>query len=652
MGTQPGASAIAAVSRVDAARSTDTVIAQTFGKVIRPREGRRSASRLYSGALLTLGAAAIHLAVAPGHFNEYVPYGLFFISLGIIQVALAIAIVVAPRRRLFIAAAAGTSAVIGLWLMSRTVGVPIAPAPWHPEPVGSLDLIATFMEATSILLFLLLIRSPRRPKVRGRVRVGLATMPAALLAIFATWLGAGSALNPMPVAFSAAPAVPGQAATSVAGLVAAPGNEPIKSFTLTAGVTTIGGRQAWTYNGTVPGPEIRVTQGDRVRVTLVNHLPDATSIHWHGIDVPNAMDGVAGITQNAVPPGGTYLYEFVANDVGTYWYHSHEDASNQIPRGLFGAIVVEPKSPPTANVRDYTLLLHTQPGGSAIQANGSMNLHLDARPGESVRLRIINAVVPGTDGAPLYPALVGAPYVVEALDGHDINGPQELGPERIPLGMGQRADLVFTMPGSGAVRLVGLKAASLLPWIHPATASVAIGDGAVPSINLSSVPKFDLTHYGVPALDPVADASKYDVTRVINLDFGLKFHNGGLDFSNTFDDMPSPFEPPLRVREGQLALLHLVNNSPHYHPVHIHGHIFSIVAKNGHRLTGSPIHVDAVLVSPHETWDVAFRADNPGIWMLHCHALGHAVSGMSMTINYEGVYSPYTMGSRSGNVPE
>jgi len=641
------------MSVIDVIQKTKTTtVAITGVKPTVPTPARYNASRLYSAALLTVGVAAIHFAAASEHMREYVPWGVFFIALGVAQVGLAVAAVVRPSRRLFIAAAVGTLAVICLWLMSRTVGVPIAPKPWRPEPVGSLDFTATALEAISVVLFLLLIRVPRRAKARGIIRIALTTVPSALGAALAVWLGAGSALNPMPIAFSAGPYVPGQTSISVADMVSAPGSQPIKSFTLTAAVTNIAGHQAWAYDGTVPGPELLVTQGDRVRVTLVNHLPDSTSIHWHGIDVPDAMDGVAGITQDAVPAGGRYVYEFIADQVGTYWYHSHQDASNQLPRGLYGAIVVDPKSASEANGRDYTLVIHPVPGGGGVEVNGQSNLHLDAMPGQTVRLRIIDAVVPPSDGAPLYPVLVGAPYVVAALDGHDINRPQPLGPERIPLDMGQRVDLVFTMPATGAVQLMGLKEPVLFAWMPAASASVTIGDGQVPSVSTSSIPEFDLTHYGVPAPDVVADASRYDVVRTIKLDFGLKFHNGILDFSNTFDDMPSPYEPPIVVREGQLVLLHIVNNSPHTHPIHIHGHIFSIVAKNGHRLTGSPIHVDTVLVLPGETWDVAFRADNPGIWMLHCHALGHAVSGMSMTINYEGFYTPYTMGSRSGNVPE
>jgi len=612
----------------------------------------RSLALLMSAALLTLGAAAVHFAVAHEHLAEYMPYGVFFIGLGIVQVGLAAAIVVVPSRRLFAIAAAGTGMVMGIWLLSRTVGMPIGPIPWSPEPAGFTDVVTTLLEGIAVIQFLRLFRRPGRPRHRSRIRVALTMVPVVLFAPVATYLGVGAALAPMPAAYNAAPAIPGQASTSVVDLTAKPGSEPVKKFTLTAAIRNIGGHEAWTFNGTVPGPELRVKTGDRVIVTLVNHLPGATSIHWHGIIVPNAMDGVAGITQDAVKPGGTFTYEFVANEAGTYWYHSHQDTSHQIAGGLIGSIVVEPKDEHAAIGRDYSLLVHTQPGGDAIAVNGAPNLRLDATPGDTVRLRIINAVVPGFDGAPLTPVLVGAPYVVGALDGHDLNAPQQLGPERLQLGMGQRADLVFTMPDKGAVRLVGLKGNAMFPWSAPPTASVTIGDGPTPVVNASSLPTFELTRYGLPAADPVADAGHYDVTRDIVLGGGPTFRNGSFDFSDTFDGMASPFVPPIRVREGQLVRLHIVNNSPKFHPIHIHGHVFSVLAKNGHRLTGAPVHVDTVLVAPGETWDVAFKADNPGIWMLHCHVLAHASAGMSMTINYDGIYTPFTMGTQSGNIPE
>lgn len=616
---------------------------------IRARREDRSPALLNSAALLTLGAAAIHLAVTPEHFEMFVPYGIFFIGLGVAQVALGVAILFVPQRPLFIAAAVGTIAVIGLYLVSRTIGLPIAPEPWRPEPVGFPDVAATLMEAVATVQFLILIRRPRKIR-RGRVRTTLKMIPTGLLGLLATYIGVGSALTPMPAAYNAAPAVPGFASTSVVTLVAPSGPEPVKRFTLTAAVATIGGQQAWAYNGTVPGPQLRVTEGDRVRVMLVNHLPDPTSIHWHGIRVPNAEDGVAGITQNAVRPGGSTVYEFIANDAGTFWYHAHQDTSGQIPRGLLGAIVVEPRAGGIREQRDYSLTIHNLPGTFTVAINGTANLHLDARPGDMVRLRLINGW-PGPDPQTL--ALMGTPYKIAALDGHDLNEPQELDPQRISLGMGQRADLVFKMPATDSVRLVGFTGLAA-PWASASTASVTIGDGTAPStVDLRSLPRFDLTKYGVRAADPLVDVGRYDQTYQIELGFGGPiFYNGIFDAVDTLNGQYSPHVTPIRVRGGDLVRLHIVNRSDRSHPIHIHGHVFSILSKNGRPLSGSPVHVDTVLVGPNETWEVAFMADNPGIWMLHCHVLAHAAHGMSMTINYEGISTPFTMGSRSGNFPE
>src|SRR5258707_11068930 len=151
---------------------------------------------------------------------------------------------------------------------------------------------------------------------------------------------------------------PSADATPITSLVAVQTDAPVKSFTLTTQPATIdigNGKHfdAYTYNGTVPGPELRVQQGDMVVVTLVNKLPSSTTIHWHGISVPNAEDGVAGLTQDAVKPGESYTYRFIANEVGTYWYNSHQDTSTQLPLGLYGAIIIEPKNQPVHYDRDY-----------------------------------------------------------------------------------------------------------------------------------------------------------------------------------------------------------------------------------------------------------------------------------------------------------
>src|SRR5207302_5855903 len=159
-------------------------------------------------------------------------------------------------------------------------------------------------------------------------------------------------------------------------------------------------------------------------------------------------------TQDAIQPGDSQTYEFIARDAGTFWYHPHQQTEAQLPRGLFGALVVEPVAGHVDEDRDYTLIMHGQTGNVAINGEND-TLHLDARPGETVRLRLIDAVAPGMDGGPEAPVLLGAAYRVVALDGHDLNEPTLLGPTRLPLGMGQRADLVFRMPSWGSVQLVG-----------------------------------------------------------------------------------------------------------------------------------------------------------------------------------------------------
>jgi FtsP/CotA-like multicopper oxidase with cupredoxin domain len=525
--------------------------------------------------------------------------------------------------------------------------------------VGIPDVICTGLEIVSIVLFLVLGRRARPVGGRRLGRLLATSVPACLLTAALTWTAVDSVANDMPVALDVAPPAPGVSSTSVVNLMARPGSQPVDRFTLTPQARRIDGRTAWAYDGTVPGPTLRVRQGDRVEVTLVNHLPVSTTIHWHGIRVPNAEDGVAGLTQNAVPPGGRFTYQFLAQDAGTYWYHSHQDTATQIPQGLFGALVVEPARP-LAVTRDDTVLLHTLAGTSTPAVNGSTHpSQLDANPGDVVRLRLINAVAPGMDGGPQVPVLVGAPYRVVALDGHDLNDPGSLGPERLALGMGQREDLQFTMPAQGSVKLLdpaleGAKSGLQRTVADPSRngPTVTIGSGPPPSsVVPARLPLFDATTYGTPAPDPVASRHA-GATYPIVLQDQPGLRDGTIQLVHTINGQASPSVPPIVVSEGELVRLHIVNRTNEYHPMHLHGHVFSVIAKDGRPIQGSPLHLDTVLVAPGETWDVAFLADNPGIWMFHCHVLLHASMGMTMTIDYRGVTTPFEMGSRSGNNPE
>ncbi|MEO8610116.1 MAG: multicopper oxidase family protein [Chloroflexota bacterium] len=437
---------------------------------------------------------------------------------------------------------------------------------------------------------------------------------------------------------------------------------PLQTYTLTAEVITRPGLpDQWGFNGSVPGPELRVKQGDHVRVTLVNNLPVATSIHWHGISVPNAADGVAGVTQDAVKPGQSYTYDFLATDPGTYWYHSHQDTSNQIPRGLLGALVVEPENLPHYD-HDYTLLYHDMKplvreflpivqkiagviDKDAIAVNGTNTAtRLDANPGELVRLRLINGTAGELRayGDPLRMVLLGVDYQVVALDGHDLNEPQEIGSEVLSIGSGQRYDLVFRMPTSGVVQLVG----------EDQTTTVTLGQGQIATPDLAKFSTFDFTTYGKPKPDPLASRSSFDNTQDLILGNHPGFHDGKFGLSHTINGKEFPVVPMIMVEPGQAVKLHIVNQSDEYHPMHLHGHYFTVLAKNGIPLSGSPVHLDTILLAPGETWDIAFLADNPGLWMLHCHILIHAVTGMDMMLVYPNISTPYTVGTKSGNIPE
>jgi len=624
---------------------------------------------LYPVALLTLGAAVIHSSVVAHHLQEYLPFGLFFILVGAAQVALAGATLLMPGRKLFAWGMAGTVAVIGLWVVSRAVGLPFGP----PEKIVGLrladplslfleiatangqlaGLLTSLLELISLPLFaLLLARGPRPRRRRPAWLVALAIVLAALITlpvVALTLAGAGAEANPLPYAVNMSTAMPGQPIVAMASLVEPPGPQPLKTFTLTAEVVHLNGQDLWTYNGAVPGPELRVNQGDRVRVTLINHLPAATSIHWHGLRLPNADDGVAGVTQQAAPPGVSYTYEFVAKDPGTYWYHSHQDTQKQVPLGLYGALIVSPAGAPPGPVfdRDVSVIMG--------DANPNADLHVDALPGQRVRLRVISAFQEDVTGYPELLALSGAPYQVVALDGHDLNQPQMLSPELLPIGPGQRYDLAFQMPAAGQVRLVDRRpqTGSRRPqseWANLGAGATTSPAGAAP--DLAQLPTFDLTHYGLPAADPLLTRGSFDVTRDLTISSQPGLRYGAFEFLQLFNGQTFPNTPNIVVSEGQTVQLRLINNTAEFHPIHLHGHTFTVLSKNDQPLGGSPVHLDSVLLSPRETWVVAFVADNPGLWMLHCHVLIHAAYGLSAMVSYTGISTPYTIGTQSGDFPE
>lgn len=239
---------------------------------------------------------------------------------------------------------------------------------------------------------------------------------------------------------------------SVAELTGPQEGTPDRRFTLVAQketVTLSSGKtvDAWTYNGQIPGPELRMKEGELIEVTLTNEDIDVgVTAHWHGLDVPNAEDGVAGATQNAVMPGETYTYHFRAEQVGSFWYHSHQDSQEAVSKGLFGALIVEPQEPAntttfTIPFKDITVMTHLWKNTFAIGANDKLDRQAVA-PGTPVRMRLINT----DDWVNQTYTLVGTPFEVAAIDGTDLNKPDLLTNTRVIVPTGGRFDLTFVMP--------------------------------------------------------------------------------------------------------------------------------------------------------------------------------------------------------------
>jgi FtsP/CotA-like multicopper oxidase with cupredoxin domain len=185
------------------------------------------------------------------------------------------------------------------------------------------------------------------------------------------------------------------------------------------------------------------------------------------------------------------------------------------------------------------------------------------------------------------------------------------------------------------------------------------GDGKVPEVDLnvlSQKPLFDMNAYGSPIQNDTNGLSlnsKFTASYDMALGNKLGFFNGGFTMRFTINGQTFPDIPMLTVKTGDLVKIHInIESGDNDHPIHLHGHSFQVLAHNGRPLTGSPITLSTILVNPHETYDIAFVANNPGIWMMHCHILGHAASGMDMMVNYESVTTPYSVGKASGNMPD
>jgi hypothetical protein len=368
---------------------------------------------------------------------------------------------------------------------------------WHlylVPPTSRAAVLGTGLAYAAVLVVsvpLLRPRGPHRSTGRSRaVRVtggGLVAVAAAGLVVTVA-----DRANRLPAAAHAGHAGLAPGEVDVASLTG-PSGTPDRAVTLTA--RRVGDR--WTFDGTVPGPELRFRQGDLVQVTLVNRdVPGGVTLHWHGLDVPNAEDGVAGVTQDAVRPGGRYVYRFRPEQVGTSWYHSHQASSEQVARGLLGVVVIEPRQPVAGG--DIAVVDHARVAGT---------LRREVEPGTPVRLRIVNA----TSSVGRY-TVAGAPYRLIAVDGTDLHGPTDVDDERFALAAGGRYDVAFRMP-AGPVTLRGAaQHVELRPPGNPAPLPRDRSRGTL-----------DLLRYGTPAPTPFDAASPVDRDLRLVIDQRLAF---------------------------------------------------------------------------------------------------------------------------------
>ena len=246
----------------------------------------------------------------------------------------------------------------------------------------------------------------------------------------------------------------------------------VKTFDLTTAVTSwsiLPGRRvdAYTVNGQVPGPRLRVTQGDRVRINVHNMLPEPTSIHWHGLVLPNVMDGAADVTQAPIPPGGSHTYEFTASQQGSYFYHSHAAPDRQQALGLYGALLVDPKDPAADAAYDYDheavvqlqewlsrdgltypamLMEGALPNYFTINGKAYPETEtISMRVGEKLRVRFI-----GTHNNFVHPMHIhGGPFRIVQTDGEPVPTAAQLLKDTVNVGPGERYDVIWEakLPG-------------------------------------------------------------------------------------------------------------------------------------------------------------------------------------------------------------
>lgn len=407
----------------------------------------------------------------------------------------------------------------------------------------------------------------------------------------------------------------------------------------------------WAFEGKSPGPILRVRQGEELKVRLVNELPEPTTIHWHGIRLPNEMDGTH-LTQEPVEPGDSFDYVFKPPDAGTFWYHPHIRSAEQVDRGLYGALIVEEKEHPEGLfdvlmvLDDWWLLdsgviddstfgnlmiaAHAGRMGNWFTVNGTSRPHIATPAGERLRLRLIN-----TANARVMRLLIkGVEPHLLAIDGQPV--PPRVGAEPFILAPGGRVDIGLPR-GKDQVILANEIQGELLEVAYLDRDGEAEPDEgkfeALPAnplpgpLQLENAETVQLVMRGGAMggmQGAMLDGREMSMRELVG-------HNMAWAFN---DAAGMPQEPLIKIKRGKTVAIAIENATAWQHAMHLHGHHVRTVAE-GDRPVDDPAWRDTVLVEPRGVMKIAFVADNPGKWMLHCHMLEHQETGMMTWIEVE-----------------
>ena len=404
----------------------------------------------------------------------------------------------------------------------------------------------------------------------------------------------------------------------------------------------------WSYNGSTPGPEIRVKQGEKVKVRFTNELDEPTSIHWHGIRIENQMDGVSGLTQEPVQSGETFIYEFEAPDAGTYWYHAHNKSWNQVARGLYGSLIVDEAQAPFDNDHDLTLVLddwrlhgegvletasigsmmewsHGGRLGNWITINGKTLPQYMLNASEPYRLRLINAA-----NARIFeidPNRFNAKVL--AYDGQSLPNPVSLPYSPVLLGPAQRVDLLVIPTNGNNFELQEISGQEPFPMAF---------FKVLESRNQIKFKPLPLNNLPEPNLQVAQNIKLHMIGGAMGKGGRMVYNGVEIAESNfretkqfwAFNNVSNLADEPLfRAKRNETILIEVINDTAFLHAMHVHGHHFRVIERSESTVDEGQPWRDTFLIGQEQVTKIAFVADNPGKWLLHCHMLEHAAAGMN-----------------------